>query len=704
MKHAARVPAVSSIPVFVACCLALPLFLTTSGPAAPDRLTYVDLVHRLTDLERLATLPAPGETCAQWSSYDRASKYDEASGKYVGWDANGDGDGFIRREGDQFVFAEMEGPGCIWRIWSAKPEQGHVRIYLDGAKEPTIDLPFKGYFDGKNEPFTRSALVHTVAMGWNNYTPIPYQKSCKITADKGWGAYYQFVYTTYPKGTEVPTFKRQLSAEENSALDEANKVLAKGGPAPAGTPSDAETAQETVTIEPGDRYVARVDGPLALTGFTVGAKFENREDEIQALRDIVVQFTWDDEDKPAVWAPLGDFFGTAPGANLYRSSPLGMTEEGYYCNWYMPFSTQATFEFINEGTKARTLDLTGMFAPLHQPIEQLGRFHAKWHRDAFLPQDTERAKIDWTMLKTQGRGRFCGVMLHVWNPRGSWWGEGDEKFFVDGEKFPSTIGTGSEDYFGYAWCNPTLFQNAYHNQTISMNNRGHISVNRWHITDNIPFQKSFEGAIEKYYPNGRPTLYASTVYWYQAAGQSDTYTPVPLDQRTGYWGPVQVTKVKGALEGEDLKILTKTGGNPSPQDLSLFGDGWSAESHLWWIETKPGNTLDLAIPVEKAGTYRLKMQLTKAVDYGIVQLSLDGKPLGKPIDLYNNGVIPTGVLDMGTHELTKGQHVLRVEIIGANPKAIKSYMFGLDYIKLEEVAVSGFFSSPRILSTLLPIP
>ena len=60
------------------------------------------------------------------------------------------------------------------------------------------------------------------------------------------------------------------------------------------------------------------------------------------------------------------------------------------------------------------------------------------------------------MLKTEGRGRFLGVMLHVWNPRGGWWGEGDEKFFVDGEKFPSTIGTGSEDYFGYAWCNPTL--------------------------------------------------------------------------------------------------------------------------------------------------------------------------------------------------------------------------------------------------------
>jgi hypothetical protein len=360
-----------------------------------------------------------------------------------------------------------------------------------------------------------------------------------------------------------------------------------------------------------------------------------------------------------------------------------MTEEGYYCNWYMPFATSARFEFINEGTKARTLDLKGTFEPLRRPLEQLGRFHARWHRDAFLPEDPARRKIDWTMLKTTGRGRFCGVMLHVWNPRGGWWGEGDEKFFVDGEKFPSTIGTGSEDYFGYAWCNPTLFANCYHDQTISNNNKGHVSVNRWHIPDNIPFQQSFEAAIEKYYPNTKPTLYAATVYWYQAAGQKDPYEPVPVGERKGYWGPIEVVKVKGALEGEELKIVRKTAGNPAPQDMSGYEGTWSNESHLWWTDAKPGDTLELAVPVEKAGTYRLKMQLTKAIDYGIVQLSLDGKKLGGPIDLFNRGVVATGVLDMGTQELSKGQHVLRVEIVGANEKAVKNYMFGLDYLRLE---------------------
>ncbi|MHC4570048.1 MAG: hypothetical protein ACYTE3_30360, partial [Planctomycetota bacterium] len=134
----------STMPVYLLC-----VFLGAgrqSPAAAAETLTYVDLVNRLTDLEHLATLPPPGEKCQQWSSYDRRSKYDELSGKYINWAANGDGTGIIRKDGDDLVFAEMEGPGVIWRIWSALAKAGHVRIYLDGAEEPAVDLPFIGYF------------------------------------------------------------------------------------------------------------------------------------------------------------------------------------------------------------------------------------------------------------------------------------------------------------------------------------------------------------------------------------------------------------------------------------------------------------------------------------------------------------------------------------------------------------------------------
>jgi len=673
-------------------CLLCGFGLFTSKSAAAE-FTYIDLIDRLIDMEQLAALPAPGETCQQWSSYDRASKYDEPGGKYVGWFANGDGSGIVRKEGDTQVFAEMEGPGVIWRIWSALANQGHVKIYLDGAAEPAVDLPFIGYFNRENEPFTHEALVHMTARGQNCYVPIPYQKSCKIVGEGDWGRYYHFTYTTYPKGTILPTFKRRLSSAESKALDKAASAtggLAKRGFDPAGKRKREKTAREKVKVLPGAAAgVLKLDGPRAITAIKVNIDLPESPDDYDTLRQLVLQIRWDGEAQPSVCAPLGDFFGTAPGVNKYVSLPLGMTDDGFYSFWYMPFAKSAVIELVNDGNEPQQVDFSITHAPLTKPIETLGRFHAKWHRDAFMPKEPGRDSpgcVDWTMLKTQGRGRFCGVMLHVWNPKGGWWGEGDEKFFVDGEKFPSTIGTGSEDYFGYAWCNPTLFQNCYHNQTISMNNKGHISVNRWHITDNIPFQKSFEAAIEKYYPNRKPTLYAAIAYWYQAAGQSDPYQPAPVTDRIGYWTPIKVFRVKGALEGEKLKVVSKTAGNGNIQDMSGYGSDWSGEAHLWWIDAKPGDTLELAVPVEKGGIYRIKTQLTKAIDYGIHQLYLDGKKLGEPIDLFNNGVVPTGQIDLGVHNLKKGRHILKVEIIGANEKAVKAYMFGIDYILLEEAS------------------
>jgi hypothetical protein len=118
--------------------------------------------------------------------------------------------------------------------------------------------------------------------------------------------------------------------------------------------------------------------------------------------------------------------------------------------------------------------------------------------------------------------------------------------------------------------------------------------------------------------------------------------------------------------------------------MRTFGaDKWSENAQLWWTEAKPGAKLVLALPVRKTGRYELKVLMTKAIDYAVVQLALDGKKVGGPIDLYNDGVIRTKVLGFGTHKLAKGEHKLTVEIVGANEKAKKAYMFGLDYVLLE---------------------
>ncbi len=532
------------------------------GARAEETLRYADLVHRMTDLSHLAVLPAAGETCAQWSSYDRASQYDAKTGKYVHWDANGDGGGIIRSEGDQVVMAEMKGPGCIWRIWSAAPGKGHVKIYLDGQPQPVVDMPFAHYFDGKHAPFTYPTLSYNLGevgcSGQNLYLPIPYQKSCKVMAEKGWGNYFHFNYASYPAGTALPTFSAALAAQNADPLKSVDGFFAKQlGSDPAGKRPGQETLTKSVAVAPGQTVrVAKIDGARAITALRVKTKFANRQDEIAGLRRMALRIAWDGQAKPAVWCPLGDFFGTAPGVNLYKTLLTGMTDQGYYSYWYMPFAASAVIELVNEDTAVRNVDFEITHSPLGRPFEGLGHFHAKWHRDTVeLPKDRWP---DWLMLQTRGRGRFCGVTLHVWNPRGGWWGEGDEKFFVDGEKFPSTFGTGSEDYFGYAWGNPHLFQKPYHAQTMTENNQGHQSLLRWHFVDNVPFQKSFQGCIEKYFKNNRGTLYACTARWYLSPDGVDPYESVPVTERDGYYAvPKSSASQFKALNRPNLTLPAK---------------------------------------------------------------------------------------------------------------------------------------------------
>ena len=97
-----------------------------------------------------------------------------------------------------------------------------------------------------------------------------------------------------------------------------------------------------------------------------------------------------------------------------------------------------------------------------------------------------------------------------------------------------------------------------------------------------------------------------------------------------------------------------------------------------------GDCLELELPVERAGTFQLNIAMTMARDYATVQLLLDDKPLGDPLDLYNYpDVITTGVLTLGDHELSAGSHRLTMKITGANRAAMRGYRAGIDYVLLE---------------------
>ena len=650
--------------------MAVMLMSVAAGGVAAKPITTESLLDDMTNLRGMAEFPEPAYTCKQFSSYDRASKSPAED-----WFANADCGQYLRieeRDGrKEHVMMDAAGPGAIVRIWSANPA-GTLRIYLDGSETPVIETPLKQWLGG-DYPGVPRPIAGERSKGWNSHLPIPYAKHCKVTSDEG-NFYYHVNYRTYPEGTEVVSFAaKQIQALAGPIAEVAKRLASprQGG----GLPADRARQEFSVTLDAGgSKVIAELTGPRAICGFLANVGAPERA---QAMRGVVVEMVFDGE--KTVEAPIGDFFGSAPDVNPYASLPLGMTENGeLWSHWYMPFKSTAKVMLRNLG-KQETRIRGGVSSVPCEWTDRTMHFHAGW-RSAF--DVATRPMQDWNYLTAKGQGVFAGVAFAIANPSRAWWGEGDEKIYVDGETFPSHFGTGTEDYYGYAWCHNEVFVHAYHNQSRcdGPGNYGHTSVNRWHILDRIPFTRDFRFDMELWHWDADCKVDMSvTAYWYARPGGTATFAAIqPADIAIEVMPAYTPVRVEGAIEGEEMTVVKKVG-PADPQDVN----GCSNDQHLWWRPQKDGAELTLRFNVAEAGTYRVLGRFVTARDYGIVQLAINSKKAGEPIDLYSPNVVVRDEADLGTFELKAGGNELKVKTVGANEKADKAYMFGLDYLRLE---------------------
>ena len=287
-----------------------------------------------------------------------------------------------------------------------------------------------------------------------------------------------------------------------------------------------------------------------------------------------------------------------------------------------------------------------------------------------------------------GRGRFVGTILHMANPVKDWWGEGDEKIYIDGATFPQWFGTGSEDYYGYAWCDNHVFSHAYHNQprVDGPGNYGHTCVSRFLIMDNIPFQKSLQFDMEVWHWKETKVTQSAMSYWYADAASTDNFSPI--DPKSLYIPKLPALPlpkaIKGAIEGEKMRVVSREKGQAWPQKSDMWD--WSAGEQMWWFQAAPGDTLVLGFNVPKAGDYEVLGVFTKAPDYAIGTVQVNDAPASEPIDFYHTEVVPTDPpLSLGVHQLTRGENTLKLTITGANENAIQNYMMGVDCLLLKPV-------------------
>ncbi len=436
-------------------------------------------------------------------------------------------------------------------------------------------------------------------------------------------------------------------------------------------------------IDPGGTLtVADLDGPGVIRHiwFTISAE------DPKYGRSLVLRMYWDDSDDPAVESPIGDFFAVGHGARRYVDSlPVAVSSEGRACNcyWPMPFKKRARITLTNDSNqyKVRSVYFYVDYDDVPDLPADTAYFHAQYR------QEYPAGKGDYLLCDTVGRGHYVGTVLSARFRTKSWFGEGDDRFYIDGETEPSLRGTGTEDYFCDAWGFREFMRPYYGVVTFDGFGVGdRVTVYRWHIADPVHFSKSLKVTIEhkgvmfneagkrvsSHYE--RPDLFSSVAFWYQTGKAKRFATLPPAQERV-----VQSTTI------EMESFLAGAKATPATVELTTQDGRWSGGKQLFAPFKAPDGKLTLPFKVEKDTSGLAQLKLTRSWDYGIWKVSLDGKVLKglAKSDLYNPSVKPTDS-KVGYIELTAGQHELTFECLGKNPDS-KGYCLGVDAIEVEHL-------------------
>ncbi len=431
-------------------------------------------------------------------------------------------------------------------------------------------------------------------------------------------------------------------------------------------------------IPPGATLVvADLTGPGMITHFWNTIADEERG----YSRLLVLRMYWDGEEKPSVECPIGDFFGIGHGIDAaYSSLPTCVTCDGKArnCYWPMPFGKSAKITVTNEGRKpVHAFYYYIDWRKLPELAKHTAYFHAMYRQE--FPTIMGR---NYLLADIEGRGHYVGTLLSVRQLTASWWGEGDDFFFIDGELEPSLRGTGSEDYFCDAW-GLRKMANLYYGAPVmeGMEAFSLTTAYRWHIVDPVIFTKSLRVEIEHkgvtFKPGGemksgfeeRSDDFSSVAFWYQVEPHK-AFPEMPKGHDRLYYDFANM------IEAEKLIPAAKaTAGAVEAQ-----GGQMSGGAQLFWTPSEPNQSLTIPFEAKTAGVFTLLLALTHSWDYGVFEFDLDGKPLGAPIDLYHGSVITRDKV-FGPVELAAGTHPLTVRNKDKNDKS-KGYYFGLDGILL----------------------
>lgn len=669
------------------------LILVTQTNKAADIITLETLLDEMISFDNVTKFPI--YISGQQSSYDRKSK----TPGNADWFTNSDGFGWIRTEENngrtEKVLFEQSAPGVITRIWLTTNEKnGTIRFYFDGNKEPDwvitgydmtkFGLPCIG--KGLCQPHTSYQSGTDTRGGSTFFMPIPYSKSCKVTYEDPKSdvpRYYHFNYRKYPENTQIETFSQEVAdrAKEKIILVN-NRLLNPPSFGGGEVIKKCQALSENNSIE-----CDLPTGVHAVRRLNISVKNIDNDIYQKIMRQIVIQAEFDG--KKTVWVPLSDFSGAGYGAPAVKS--WYMTADGrgnIESRWIMPYKKNGKIKIINYSKYEVDVDVTIHIGDIEWDDNTL-YFHSSWKQEVKIPfypyYQPEKCK-DWNFAYITGKGVFVGDVLSLFNHAPSWYGEGDEKIWVDDETFPSHFGTGTEDYYNSSWAPVVPFDTPFGGAPRAdlPSSHAYNTFFRTRNLDGIPFNHKFKFDIEMMGWQEGKSDYATTIYWYgeknaelnNTSGINEVLRIMPANPKDFKYPNSAEFETKNPTE-KTSRISIET------QDMSGYtNDRWSNCAQTLCRNAQINDYIKYTFSGFKNKKYRVMIRMTKAIDYGIVSVSVNNN-IPVMVDCYNNGVINTGSINLGDYIPQNGNFEITIKLTGKNTSSTGT-LIGLDCIQIVE--------------------